>query len=198
MTTRLVRIGAVALSLLSPAVAKAQTLEETALFIMTGNATARLVDTGDRFKVSNNRESSGIALKMTPDEQEGEVSVLKMSPDTCVFQMETVTLRPHRSTGKVRPVKSVQRVDFSKIDPSNITEGPRNVAGRLFRSVQMKGGDNETNCKWLETPEDGKIPIYCSPMVDREQSDMAGNYERLPKAIKHLYGTYCKGNKRAF
>lgn len=184
MNFRIFQIGMAALTLFTAIPASAQTLEETALFIMTGNANPQLEDMGDRFKVKNARE---------PD-----TFVLKMTPDTCVFQMETVSNRPNPDTNKLRPVKSVQRVDFNKIDPSNISDSMRQIGNGLMRSVQMKGSDDETACRWLETPEQGKIPIMCLPMVSIFPSDMAGNYERLPKAIKHLYGTYCKGTKKAF
>lgn len=176
----------------------AQTLEETAFFIMTGNAAAQFEDLGDRFKLKKNTDGGGVTLKLTPDEQEGDVFVMKMSPDTCVFQMETVTQRPHRTTGKVRPVKTVVRVDFGKIDPSNVTEGVRPIGNGYGRSVLMRGASSDINCKWLETPEDGKIPVYCLPAVSIDPSSMGGNYDRAPKAIKHLYGTYCKGTKKAF
>lgn len=146
----------------------AQSLEQTAIFIVKGVADPKLRETPEGIVV----EAPSIG---------GTAILKKMAPERCVFELATKALN-----GDVLE----QKFFFNHVSREDLTEGPQAVGGRIFRSVTFRGTKDIYCTRVIRNGREIRRDCFKTWSID---SDLRGDYHRVPKAVSYLYDKFCTG-----
>ncbi|CAH1654839.1 hypothetical protein CHELA20_53954 [Hyphomicrobiales bacterium] len=169
--------------------AKAQTFEETAVFILSMAGWDRMQDVAAGIVLKDN----DMDVRATFDKQTCSAT-LDMQVRRSIYGPENQT---------------VVTVNFGRVNPASIVRKPfrlpaqtRYETDAYFISFVMSSGDGQRLCERMTIVEGKEIPpipgraIECDSTVEfRAKPDKA---PRMEAALNHLFTNYCTGMRRAF